>query len=157
VYRSVIECIVLLHPDTRRTEVAEVTRAREILEAERKEVVRALRANRAQTKRLDKRRVELFDKQHALDGEAADLLARGKDAGLSVTEMAEALEATRQWAHKQLRERRSRRISEALRGFLDERELDEAERAEVEKRRAARAEYEAGEAERKKAEGGDER
>jgi predicted transcriptional regulator len=119
--------------------VAEVRRAREVLEAEREAVRRAIRKNGAAKRRLDKRRSVLWEKQRELDMDAAVLLVRGKEAGLSVTEMAEALGATRQWAHKQIREYPEMRVDLAFRGRLPEDELTDEERARLERIRATRA------------------
>jgi hypothetical protein len=82
--------------------MAEVRRAREVLEAERRSVINALRRARAQELRAAKREAE---RREAARRKVADLLARGRDAGVPVVEMADAYGVTRQMAHRVLRER----------------------------------------------------
>jgi AcrR family transcriptional regulator len=60
-------------------------------------VLAALRQNRTATEKLAERRAELR-------AEAIDLLGRGKGAGASMNEMAEALGLTRQSLHRLIRE-----------------------------------------------------
>jgi len=68
----------------------EVRKARELLAREREDVLAALEVAREDGRRL-------AGAQKAWRGAAADLIARGDAAGLSVTEMAKALGLSRQW------------------------------------------------------------
>jgi DNA invertase Pin-like site-specific DNA recombinase len=68
----------------------QVRQARELLARERADVLAALAAAREDGRRL-------ADAQKAWRDDAANLIARGDAAGLSVTEMAKALGLSRQW------------------------------------------------------------
>jgi len=80
--------------------MVEVEKARQVLEAERKEVLDGLRrlAREEQKERL--RRAEATRR---LAERSWELLLRGKAVGVAVTEMAEAWETTRQRAHSEIR------------------------------------------------------
>jgi hypothetical protein len=78
-----------------------VEKARQVLEAERHTVLDGLRQagedHRAEMARHEAARAEI-------DGRVGELLARGKTAGATVVEMAEAAGMTRQRAHAVLRQ-----------------------------------------------------
>ena len=81
--------------------MAEIWDARQVLERERRAVLADLRKNQAATEKLAERRAELRT-------EAIDLLARGKLAGVPMTEMAEALSLSRQQVHRLIAEEERR-------------------------------------------------
>lgn len=75
--------------------MSEVEKARRVLEEERESILSELRRVQEERSRL-------------LEG-VARLLLRGKDAGATVVEMAEALGMSRQWAHRLIREAENER------------------------------------------------
>jgi predicted methyltransferase MtxX (methanogen marker protein 4) len=81
--------------------MAEVEKARQVLEAERQAVLDGLRqvADDAQAE-FERHRVAM-DEIHS---RSLDLVVRGKAAGATVVEMAEAANMTRQRAHAVLRQ-----------------------------------------------------
>jgi hypothetical protein len=83
--------------------VAEVRRAREVLEAEQRAVLVALRKVRSREERVRAREAE---RREAVLREIGDLLMRGREAGVPMVEMADALGLTRQMAHRIVRKRK---------------------------------------------------
>ena len=74
------------------SEVEEVRRAKEVLEAEREAVLAGLVGERAAAELA-------ADEQRRWRAEVQSLLERGRAVGLSVAEMAEALGISRQWTN----------------------------------------------------------
>ncbi|MBA2526852.1 MAG: hypothetical protein H0V18_13875 [Pyrinomonadaceae bacterium] len=77
--------------------MAEVERAKRILEAERETVLTGLLKARAADRDLARKRRRVRERIEAF-------LLRGKAAGVEVTEMAGALGITRQMAHRLIKE-----------------------------------------------------
>lgn len=75
--------------------MAEVERAKQVLEEERKTVLRELRKAAADQKRDAERYAA---RQQKSQERIVELLARGRSAGVPLTELAAALGVSRQWA-----------------------------------------------------------
>ena len=76
--------------------MSELQHAREVLARHRASVLTALRRNARE-------RDALLDKRAALLRDGAELLAEGREAGCTITEMAEAYGVSRQMVHQRLR------------------------------------------------------
>jgi hypothetical protein len=85
-----VRFVVLLDTFAGELTVGEIQRARELLEQERKAVLEGLSEAGNEARELAQRRKRWRD-------EVSTFLERGRQAGVSVTEMASALGLSRQW------------------------------------------------------------
>ncbi len=87
---------------------SDIAKAREILEREREAVLADLREAGAEARAA-------AEQQRIWRAQAAALLDRGREAGLSIKEMAHALGLSRQWSTYLLRTRTRKQLVDELR------------------------------------------